>query len=1023
MDEPPPSDAADANAPPAPRARAIETLREMDDPTADANPPPAPRARSRRRAPPASFSDLPDDVLDVLGSLLPPGDSRTVASCASVSKSWRSRLPEAWAANSSGGSGGGGASLPCANNDDDDEAAAALALAASSSDADDDHHQHHPDGNGGAASAADAFLRHPPMVDLDASAPDWEDRCSALRRLMPRGLSSARLRLPGRRAVAAGAPSAPRVLAALLFALRGTRSGSGGGGGGGGEGAGGGGLQHLTLHLDEDGVELFDEEEEAEGEEQQEERPPPALPDRSGGGNDTPSSTAAGGGPPPLPPHLGSLRSLAVTGGALSRRSTARLLRALAAACPRLEALRLLPDRSVAAPGAGGVADTDVPLLAALAAAAPLLETLEFSAAATTGGGGIGPEVNGGGGGGGGGGHGGSHGLGGFTGAGLVALARALPSLRVLRVHRLDALAAVAAADAECFSCRPSLRELHLGTDAALPPAAARRLAQAAGGLSMRFRWSEPPLLRTATIGLAGTLLRLDLGVVRLPEGDQKGAERFVASLAALTRLQGLRCALTAGPLLSLEQGAGGEEGGGEDDQRQRRRQQAGVVTLPLSQLASLTGLRALEITKRAAWSVPSPAAGAAAAGAGAAQAPPPPRGAFLEPSLAIPLSPANASRLAASCGRLRSLRLRLSRRDVSAEGLAALAQFSRLERLSLVVDYNNSSGGGGGSSGGGGGSVSGLLSSSPPALSSSPLSSSSFLHATSLVSLDLLDLPPTLIGLHLRHVSVSTPASALEALVAVRRRGGGRGGGKDDEEEQQDDDDDEQDEGQEEEEEARHHLHPQPPLSHLADVDLEQCRVRPAQLAALASAASPSLRSLRLAGVAGLTDDAVASLGAATGLRELSVEAPGNRLVTQRGLLALGAPLAGPLRRLTWRSDDLSRLGPCLSAYAAFTALRGLSLSCTTAAAERGARLRRANEAAGGGIGVAGGAPLSSSSSSSGGLAAPLAGCGSASEQSPVDALRSLLPLATLEFSGAAPLPPLQQHQQQQQRAARPRG
>jgi hypothetical protein len=872
-------------------------------------------------------------------------------------------VPDAW-----GSSGGGASAGPPrrgrGNNDNDEDEEAALA---SASDNDDE----------------DVFVRHPPLVDLDASAPDWEDRCSALRRLMPRGLSSARVRLPGRAAVAAGAPSAPRVLAALLFALRGQRRSGPGGSGSGGEQHGG--LQHLTLHLDEDGVELFDEEEEEEGQEATT-ATRPALPS-----NDSSDNTSSASAPPPLPPHLGSLRSLAVTGGALSRRSTTRLLRALAAACPRLEALRLLPDRSVAAPGAGGVSDADVPLLAALAVAAPLLATLEFSAASASsssspldeeeaggGGGGLPP---------------------GFTGAGLVALARALPSLRVLRVHRLDALAATAAADAQCFAERPSLRELHLGCDAVLPAHAARRLAAAAGGLSMRFRWSEPPLLRTATVGLAGTLLRLDLGVVRLPDGDQRAAGRFVASLSALTRLQALRCALTAGPM----EGDGGSAGQQEDDEQQedhdddesgsdedgssaaRRRRGArsgGIVTLPLSQLASLTDLRALEITKRAAFS-----SGGAATAA-------PPRAAFVEPSLSIPLSPQGAARLATSCARLRSLRLRLSRRDVSAEGLAALAQFSRLERLSLVVDYNSGGGGGGGGSGGGG---VGGLSSSPPAalslLSSSPssLSSSpSFLHATSLVSLDLLDLPPTLTALHLRHVSVSTPASALEALAA---RGGSGGSGDDDN-------------GDDPSAQALPPMMPPPSSSrslHLADVDLEQCRVRPAQLAALVLAAAPTLRRLRLSGVAGLTDDAVASLGTATGLRELSIEAPGNKNVTQRGLLALGAPLAQPLRRLTWRSDDLSRLGPCLSAYAAFTALRGLSLSCTKAAAERGAKLRRANEAAGGGGGGVAAAPSSCAAQQQ----QQWAGWWD-SHQSPVDALRALLPLATLEFAGASPIPAL---------------
>lgn len=202
-------------------------------------------------------------------------------------------------------------------------------------------------------------------------------------------------------------------------------------------------------------------------------------------------------------------------------------------------------------------------------------------------------------------------------------------------------------------------------------------------------------------------------------------------------------------------------------------------------------------------------------------------------------------------------------------------------------------------------------------------------------------------------------------------------------------------------------------PLSRLADLDLEQCRLRPAQLGALAAASSPSLRRLRLCGVAGLSDEALAGLGAATALRELCVEAPGNRLVTQRGLLSLGPPLARPLRRLTWRSDDLSRLGPVLGAYAAFTALRGLSLSCTVAAAERGARLRRAATAQGAAAAAQGAAataaldPFAFGSSPSCGGGAGMAAAAEPAG-SPVDALRALLPLVTLQLMGAAPLAPL---------------
>lgn len=40
--------------------------------------------------------------------------------------------------------------------------------------------------------------------------------------------------------------------------------------------------------------------------------------------------------------------------------------------------------------------------------------------------------------------------------------------------------------------------------------------------------------------------------------------------------------------------------------------------------------------------------------------------------------------------------------------------------------------------------------------------------------------------------------------------------------------------------------------------------------------------------------------------------------------------------RHLSWQSDDLTALGPVLSAYTQFTTLRSLSLSCTSATLAR---------------------------------------------------------------------------------------
>jgi hypothetical protein len=71
--------------------------------------------------------------------------------------------------------------------------------------------------------------------------------------------------------------------------------------------------------------------------------------------------------------------------------------------------------------------------------------------------------------------------------------------------------------------------------------------------------------------------------------------------------------------------------------------------------------------------------------------------------------------------------------------------------------------------------------------------------------------------------------------------------------------------------------LQARPPLPVLAALHLDICRLRPPQLAALA-AGSPRLARLRLAGVAGLNDEALASLTGLSELTELSVVAPHNR-------------------------------------------------------------------------------------------------------------------------------------------------
>lgn len=59
------------------------------------------------------------------------------------------------------------------------------------------------------------------------------------------------------------------------------------------------------------------------------------------------------------------------------------------------------------------------------------------------------------------------------------------------------------------------------------------------------------------------------------------------------------------------------------------------------------------------------------------------------ESSIAVPLSAVAASKLAAGCKKLRSLRLCLGSSDVTAEGLAELRQFSSLCRWAGRAEHS----------------------------------------------------------------------------------------------------------------------------------------------------------------------------------------------------------------------------------------------------------------------------------------------------------------------------------------------
>jgi hypothetical protein len=125
--------------------------------------------------------------------------------------------------------------------------------------------------------------------------------------------------------------------------------------------------------------------------------------------------------------RLSGLRSIAVRGGSLPPAAAAALLRALAAACPHLESIVLLPD------ALGGLGDSEMPLLAAMGG----LRRIEFQACR-------------------------------LTGAGLLALT-ALPRLEELSVSRVDCLTGL---DAACFKRCPTLQSLSLSGDYVPPPGA-----------------------------------------------------------------------------------------------------------------------------------------------------------------------------------------------------------------------------------------------------------------------------------------------------------------------------------------------------------------------------------------------------------------------------------------------------------------------------------------------------------------------------------------------------------------------
>ncbi|GBF87465.1 hypothetical protein Rsub_00176 [Raphidocelis subcapitata] len=289
--------------------------------------------------------------------------------------------------------------------------------------------------------------------------------------------------------------------------------------------------------------------------------------------------------------HLQRLRSLTLRGGKFTAAAARLLLGGLAVACPVLEELRVLPEALC------GLGDEEMPLLVELAG----LKRLEFQAYR-------------------------------LTGAGLLKLT-ALPQLEELSVSGLDCITGL---DAPAFRLCPTLHHLALSGDFVPPPDVVARLREVEG-LTMSFRSTDQVagLLRTLSMHLTSSLVKLDMGVVRVMR------EEALEGITQLARLTDLRLAVT-----------------GNSDR---------PVTLRLEQLAPLSGLRVLHVGKQCAYFPDTRRMG--------------------EASVRIPVDAASAEALAAACGRLRSLRLCLGAGDVLAEGLARLSAFSQLESLSVHAE------------------------------------------------------------------------------------------------------------------------------------------------------------------------------------------------------------------------------------------------------------------------------------------------------------------------------------------------
>ncbi|KAG2438534.1 hypothetical protein HXX76_005085 [Chlamydomonas incerta] len=223
-----------------------------------------------------------------------------------------------------------------------------------------------------------------------------------------------------------------------------------------------------------------------------------------------------------------------------------------------------------------------------------------------------------------------------LSSAGLAALGGGLPRLERLAISSLDSDSGYDLATLERLA---ALAELELALDQApLGNEGRRALCAVRPGrsLSLSFRYTERAQGLLADCGnLLSNLTHLDVGACRV------GSEALFEAVAALTGLRELRMAVYSNTDHSIH--------------------------CQLSRLSRLEALQRFALEKRKAYF--------------------PEARRFAESSIAVPVTAAGLSTLAARWTRLQSLRLALSCRDYNPESLAMLSSFTGLKELGLVVE------------------------------------------------------------------------------------------------------------------------------------------------------------------------------------------------------------------------------------------------------------------------------------------------------------------------------------------------